>query len=385
MNHKSLPKRADVVVVGAGPAGSMLAYHLAKAGIKVVLLDKMKFPRGKTCGGGINVRTQKLIPFDFFPVVDGFITGISFTCKFEQPFTRRHPSPLMFTVRRGHFDEFLARKAEEAGARFFDQTPFLSVEQKDGWMEVETAAGACSAAYVAGADGAQSLVARKNGLLSDPAYMLAIHSEAPASLIPDWDPGLIHIDWGSVKRSYAYMFPKKNFLSAGAGGVGVPAGRIKDYQRAFLATRSQKDRPLPFSAAGFMIPLRKSRSPIHSGRCLLVGDAAGLADPFSGEGIFSAVRSGQIASSALEEALKGNWDSLKPYEEAIDRDLMPELECSRLFREVFNLRPSYYHQKIASRDRWWNAMAKIMRGEKTFLDIKKKLGLLGTLLMRMAR
>ncbi|MCX5918838.1 MAG: FAD-dependent oxidoreductase, partial [Deltaproteobacteria bacterium] len=63
MNNKSFPKKTDVVVVGAGPAGSMLAYHLAKAGLDVVLLDKARFPRGKTCGGGVNVRTQKLIPF----------------------------------------------------------------------------------------------------------------------------------------------------------------------------------------------------------------------------------------------------------------------------------------------------------------------------------
>jgi O6-methylguanine-DNA--protein-cysteine methyltransferase len=64
---------------------------------------------------------------------------------------------------------------------------------------------------------------------------------------------------------------------------------------------------------------------------------------------------------------------------------MPELECSRLFREFFNLCPSYYHQKIASQDRWWKALARIMRGEKTFLDIKKKLGPVGSLLLRMAR
>jgi len=61
------------------------------------------------------------------------------------------------------------------------------------------------------------------------------------------------------------------------------------------------------------------------------------------------------------------------------------LECSRLFRAFFNLRPSHYHRKIASQDRWWNAMAKIMRAEKTFLDIKKKLGPVGSLLLRLAR
>lgn len=385
MISKSFPEKADVVIVGAGPAGSILAYHLAKASLDVVLLDKAKFPRGKTCGGGIYVRTQKLIPFDFSPVIEGTITGISFTCKFEKLFIRRYSVPLMFTVRREHFDDFLARRAEEAGARFFDQTPFLSLEQKDGWMEVETVAGVCSAAYVVGADGAQSPVARKMGLLSEPACMLAIHSETPTSLIPDWDPGLIHIDWGSLRRSYAYMFPKKYFFSTGAAGVNVPAGKIKSYQQAFLATRSQKDQTLPFGAAGFMIPLRKNRSVIHEGRCLLIGDAAGLADPFSGEGIFSAVQSARIAASALEDAFRNHWDSLKPYQEAIDLQIMPELECSRLFRGFFNLRPSYYHQKIASKDRWWNAMARIMRGEKTFLEVKKKLGPLGTLLLRMAR
>jgi len=215
--------------------------------------------------------------------------------------------------------------------------------------------------------------------------MLALYSEAPISMIPDWEPDSIHLDWGSVRRTYAYMFPKKYFLSLGAGGVDIPAAKIKNYHRAFLATRAQKEGILPFSAAGFMIPLRKKRSPIEKGRCILIGDAAGLAYPFSGEGIFSAVRSAEIAAFALSEALKNNRDSLNNYQEGIDRELMPDLECARLFRELFNLRPFHYHRKIASQDRWWNAMAKIMRGEKTFLDVKKKLGPAGSLLARMAR
>jgi len=373
------------VVVGAGPAGSILAYSLAKAGMDVVLLDKVKFPRGKTCGGGISVGTQKLIPFDLSPVIEGTITGISFTRKFEDPFTRRYDGPLLFMVRRESFDDFLVRKAEEAGVRFFDQNPFLSANQKGGAIDIETPLGTCSTGYVAGADGAQSSVAKKTDLAHGPAFMLTIHSEAPTSLIQDWEPDVIHIDWGSVKRCYAYMFPKKSSLSMGAGGINVMVSKIKNYHRAFLATRWRKEEALPFGAAGFMTPLRKNRSAIHAGRCLLIGDAAGLADPFTGEGIHSAVKSAQIAASVLQEAMKNRWDSLQPYQEAIDRDLMPQLECSRLFREFFNLRPSYYHQKIASQDRWWNALAKITRGEQTFLDIKKKLGPIGKILARMAR
>ena len=385
MIPKSFPKKADVLVVGAGPAGSILAYSLAKAGMDVVLLDKVKFPRGKTCGGGISVGAQKLIPFDLSPVIEGTITGISFTRKFEDPFTRRNDGPLLFMVRRESFDDFLVRRAEEAGVRFFDQNPFLSANQKSGALHIETQLGTCSASYLAGADGARSSVAKKSDLAHSKAFLMAIHSEVPTSLIPDWEPGVIHIDWGSVKRCYAYLFPKKSSLSMGAGGINPIGPKMKNYHRAFLATQWKREEALPFGAAGFMIPLRKNRSPIHSGRCFLIGDAAGLADPFTGEGIHSAVKSAQIAASVLQEALKNRWDSLEPYQEAIDRDLMPRLECSRLFREFFNIRPSYYHRKIASQDRWWNAMAKIMRGEKTFLDVKRKLGPIGDLLLRMAR
>ena len=385
MARNNFPSKTEILIIGAGPGGSTLAYQLARLGIDVVLLDKAEFPRGKTCGGGINVRTQKLIPFDISPVVEQVITGISFTCNFEEPFQRRYPEPLMVTVIRENFDHFLVKQAEQAGAKFYDGTPLLSLTPRDGSTEVETSSGLCSAKYVIGADGAQSSVAKKLGLMQETSYMLAMHSEAPTSLLPHWEPDLIHIDWGSLKRAYAYLFPKKNFLSVGAGGINIPTMKIKNYHRAFLATQWRKEEALPFSAVGFMVPLRQKRSPIQERRCLLLGDAAGLADPFSGEGIYYAIRSAQIAASVLPEALKNGWDSLKPYQEAIDGELMPELECARLFRGLFNLRPSFYHQKIAKSDRWWNALAKIMRGEKTFLDIKKKMRLLGSVLLRMAR
>jgi geranylgeranyl reductase family protein len=385
MDKNSFPQKAEVLIVGAGPGGSTLAYQLARLGIDVVLLDKAKFPRGKTCGGGLNVRTQKLLPFDLTPVVEEAITSIAFTCNFDEPFTRRYPEPLMFTVRREIFDHFLVRQAEQAGAKFFDQNPFLSLASKDGSIEVETPAGTCTAKYVVGADGTQSTLAKKLGLMQDASYLLAMHSEAPTSIIPDWEPDLIHIDWGSVKRGYAYLFPKKYFLSLGAGGAQIPAAKIKNYHRAFLTTRWQKEGPPPFSAAGFLIPLRKKRAPIHKDRCLLLGDAAGLVDPFTGEGMYWAIRSACTAARVLPQALNNGWGSLKPYQDGIDRDLMPELECSRFFRELFNLRPRFYHQRIAERERWWKAMAKVMRGEKSFLEIKKKLGPLGSLLVRMAR
>ena len=385
MKKNPLPSKTEVLIVGAGPAGSTLAYELARCGIDVLLLDKARFPRGKTCAGGVNVRTLRLLPFDLASIAEGVITGISFTRKLEDPFLRRYPEPLMVTVRREVFDHFLSQQAKLAGAQFHNPTQFLSLTPGNGGTQVETSSGTCLAKFIVGADGANSAVARELDLMPGTSRILAIHSEVPTPLLPWAEPDVIHIDWGSLKRSYAYLFPKKSFLALGAGGFGIPPAKIKNYQRSFLATHWQKEETPPFSAAGFYLPLRRKRRPIQKGRCLLIGDAAGLVDPFTSEGIYSDIRSAQLVGPLLVEALQRGRDSLLSCQEAIDRELMPELECSRLFREFFNLRPSFFHRQMASSERWWKVLAKILRGEKTFLDLKKKLGPLGGMLLRMAR
>jgi geranylgeranyl reductase family protein len=385
MNKDSFPQKAEVLIVGGGPTGSSLAYPLAQMGIQVVVIDKARFPRGKTCAGGLNLRTVRLFPFDLAPVVEKVITGISFSLNMDNPFTRHYPEPLLVTVRRENLDHFLICQAEKAGAHFFEEIPFLSLQQENDSVRVETSMGTCAAKFVIGADGAHSAVAKKLGLMQDISHILAIHSEVPNSLFPSMAGDVIHIDWGSLKRGYAYLFPKKNALSLGAGGVGISPAQIKNYQRAFLSAHWQKDETPPFSTAGFLLPLRRKRQPIHLGRCLLLGDAAGLIDPFSGEGLYSGVRSAQIVGPMLAESLKRGGDSLTACEEAINREIMPELECSRLFRELFMRYPTFFHRRIAESDRWWNAMAKILRGEKSNLDLKEKMGVLGNLLLRLAR
>ena len=385
MPKTSLPKTTQVLIVGAGPAGSTLAYELARLGIQVLLLDKAQFPRRKTCAGGVSMRTLRLLPFDLGPVVEKVIAGISFTKKFETSFVRRYAEPLLVTVRRESLDHFLADQARRMGADFLDGIQFLSCVQEDGKVRVQTSVGTCSAQLLIGADGGQSTVAKNMGLMADAPYFLAVHSEVPASLFPWAEPDLIHIDWGSLRRSYAYLFHKKDSLAMGAGGFRVSPLKIKNYQRAFGATQWQKEEHPPFSAAGFRLRLRGKRGLICQGRCLLLGEAAGLVDPFTGEGIFYAIRSAQLTAPLLGEAVKEGRISLQPCQEIINRILMPEIEGSRALRYIFNLRPSFFHDKIATSDRWWRAMAKILRGEITFSEVINRLGPLGSLLLKMAR
>ena len=385
MLRQPVPSKVEVLIIGAGPAGATLAYELARLGVKVLLLEKAQFPRRKTCGGGLNLRTVRLLPFDLTPIIENLISGIYFSRRLDHPFARRYPEPFMVTVSRDKFDQFLVHEAEKAGAFFLDRNPFLSLVPQNDLLQVTTSTGSFSTKFLVGTDGVNSAVARKAEIPLLTSHILAVHSEVPISLLPEQEPDMIHIDWGSLKRGYAYLFPKNNLLSVGAGASGVASQKIKDYQRAFWAVRWRKDEAPPFSAAGFFLPLRRRRTPIHRGRCLLLGDAAGLVDPFSGEGIYSAVRSAQLAAPYLADFLKNGFSSFQPIQEEIDRTLTPELECSRLFRELFRRWPSYVHRKLRTGDRWWNAMAQILRGEKSNLELKSRMGILGDLLLRLAR
>jgi flavin-dependent dehydrogenase len=291
----------------------------------------------------------------------------------------------MVTVSREKFDHFLVREAEKAGAFFSDRNSFLSVAPQNESLQVTTSSGVFSTKFLVGTDGVNSAVARKAEIPLLTSHILAVHSEVPVSLLPELDSDMIHIDWGSLKRGYAYLFPKNSVFSMGAGASGLSSQKIKDYQRAFWAVLWQREDAPPFSSAGFFLPLRRRRSPIHRGRCLLLGDAAGLVDPFTGEGIFSSVKSAQMAAPYLADFLKKGFSSFQAVQEEIDRTLTPELECSRLFREIFMSRPSFFHRKLKEGDRWWNAMIGILRGERSNLELKSKMGILGDLLLRLAR
>jgi len=161
MSTPSFPSKTEVLIIGAGPAGSIAAYELARLGIDVILIDRAKFPRGKTCAGGVNIRTLHLLPFDLSSIVEEIIKGISFTQNLEEPFLRRYTEPLMVTVRRELFDHFLVQQAQQAGAHFFDGTQFLSLTETSESVQVETSYGTFLARFVLGADGSNSAVAKK--------------------------------------------------------------------------------------------------------------------------------------------------------------------------------------------------------------------------------
>jgi len=129
----------DVVVVGAGPAGGMLAYELAKKGIGVLLLEKERLPRHKCCAGGITIKTAKLLDFDISEAVEDTVYDISVTHTLGSPYLGRYSKPLIYTVMRDVFDYLLVKKALQFGAVVLDKQEARQVQMDADWVEVSTA------------------------------------------------------------------------------------------------------------------------------------------------------------------------------------------------------------------------------------------------------
>jgi len=325
-----MAKNADVIVVGAGPAGSMLAYHLARAGVKVLLIEKARLPRYKPCGGGLTWRALKNLPADPTPVIASRALG-GMLGMGGRIWLRDEISPFAVAlVMRDQFDSWLAEQAANAGAQLWDQTPVLRVEESAEEVSVETPRTTLRAAYLVGADGVNSIVARNLGLLPKRPTGVALEAEL------DVAPGLlgeqsayITFDFGILPHGYGWIFPKADRLSVGvfrAKSGSYPG--LRDALWALLAAYPALQQGHISLIQGYRIPLGGGNDSLHTRRALLIGDAANLADPFLGEGISFALQSAGIACQVLLHSLQGGYKDLGAYTHHVDREIRRELRSA---------------------------------------------------------
>lgn len=368
-------KSADVIVVGGGPAGSSAAYMLAKQGLNVLVLEKQKMPRYKTCGGGVNIRAARHIPFSIEPVVERVIHKYRFTYRGEKPFEKASNEPLTYMTQRMLLDQFLLEQARNQGAHVMEEVSIRKIHEKNDSIAVEDSEGNIyRSLLLIGADGANSTVARTLQLSDGIQREIALESEValPSESMYKWND-LVEIDLFSVWCGYGWIFPKQDHISIGVGGPQKFVKQIKEYNSAFLSKNNVSELPkMRFS--GHALPVRKRFAPLTKGRALLVGDAAGLLEPFTGEGIGYAVRSGQLAAFAVDAFLKNKAPDLALYTHLLDNELTPELLAAQQFVRIFNRYPALFYYLIKNNDYVWNAICKILRGERNFSDVNRKLG-----------
>jgi geranylgeranyl reductase family protein len=380
----------EVAIIGAGPAGASLALHLLQAGLKPVIIDKAVFPRHKVCGGGLTVKALNFLPRDIGMVLENEISQVSLSFNLGSAFTKSSPQTLLHTVARRRFDAFLVDRVLGAGGDFRSGARLESLTAgPEGSWTLGTSKGAIKARLVVGADGARSTTARGAGLQPVDFWHLGLQVEVPRRLTskPPADRSrTVWLDMGSRRDGYAWCFPRGDLLLVGVGGPLEQGRGLKRYLAQVLLCLGYHDLRLPLSA--HLIPHRVSPRPISRDGLLLVGDAAGLADFWTGEGIFNGLKSAALAARQIISFFKGEGEALRDYRTLVDQELLPELTASYQFSKAFNCLGLLAFHCLKKYDYPWEVFCRTMRGERSFLEIKKRFRpdiLLRKLLIKTAR
>lgn len=364
----------DAIVAGAGPSGSTAARRLAEAGATVLLLDKQTFPRDKPCGGGVTLRAAAVQDIDLAPVVERTIYGARFSLRLGEPFDRRSRKPLTYMTQRCWLDTHLAARAAGAGADLHDGEAVRDMEIAPRSAIVRTARDTYTAPVLIGSDGANGITGRTFGLRTGYEEAVALEGNVLyAGDIPEEWRDVVGLDLGGLAGGYGWVFPKGDHLNVGVGAWKYASFTLRP-KLAELARRYGLDESRLQNLRGHHLPVRMPGTPIALGPVALVGDAAGLVDPLSGEGIHMAFASGGLAAEAALGVLAGRTGDMTPYQEEVDAQLQPELTVSRRLQELFNFAPPPYIAMMRRSSKFWSFFCALIRGELTYLDFVRMIG-----------
>ncbi len=319
----SVGERVDAVVVGAGPAGSTAAYRLASAGATVMLVDRQSFPRDKPCGGGLTGRAVSVLPIDVTPVVEDATDKLDVRLRYGRMSHSEFPEPLVLMTQRRRLDHFLAERAAEAGADFRDDLRVRDVETPDGAEPVVVLDGGerVTAGVVLGADGANGISAKALGLGSDRMFGVALEGNAPMTPVREQrHRSKVTLELDVVPGGYGWIFPKGDHINLGVGGWASEGPRLRDHLARLAEVHGVRPDELT-DIRGHRMPLRRAWGGVARGRTAVVGDAAGLIDPLSGDGMFEAFLSSELATAAALDVLAGREASMEPYTPRLRRAL----------------------------------------------------------------
>ncbi len=287
----------DLIVLGAGPAGSAAAATAARAGLRVAIVDKRAFPRDKLCGGGFTGRSLTYYQEIFGRPAPDIPTEVRSDLMFGahgQVLGHYTDIPPIRMMMRLELDNDLLATALGFGAADFTGVGNTTLDPRAG--TVSFGDQVLRAPVIVGADGVNSATARAlfGQAFDRETIAFALEIERPETDLP------LRIDFGAAEWGYGWQFPKPNGVTIGVGGIN---GRNPDMKAALRGYLKDLGLPDDTPIKGQFLPGGTFRKTPGAGRILLAGDAAGLVDPITGEGIAYAMKSGQLAAMATAEAL----------------------------------------------------------------------------------
>jgi geranylgeranyl reductase family protein len=365
----------DVVIVGAGPGGSTAARFCARSGLKTLLIEKERFPRYKPCGGCLSLKTVHLLNLDLSPVTENTIFGAKFSYRLKEPFCIEHKEPIALLVMRDRFDQLLKEKALENGVEVLEGEKVARVQEHEKGVESELASGEkLYSKFLIGADGPESIVSKSlslppKGIDGDG---IAIQSEIPfdSSIpFPEKEIHFVHLDFGGIPNGYGWVFPKKERLSIGIGGMFRESKKMnpRQYLKGFLKDLTYIPEGKMEGMRGHLLPsFYDEWQKVSQGKILLVGDAAHLMDPLQGEGIYYAVRSGMLAAEAILESREKGILPSDLYQKRIHLHISQNLKWALSFsRFVFRF-PKLAYQTLRRYPELSDLYLQVLEGKETY-------------------
>jgi geranylgeranyl reductase family protein len=343
----------DVAIIGGGPAGLAAASAAAAAGARTVILERAEHPRYKTCGGGLIGASLAAVAGQIELPARDQIRSATFTLRGGREFTREHSEPLLAMVMREEFDAALLRRAVAQGAVVRQRAPVRALDADADRASARLADGSSvTAKVVIGADGSSGVSARHVGVeFAQVDLGLELEIAVPAAVGRRW-AGRILLDWGRIPASYGWLFPKGDRLTVGVIAARGNGDATRQYLREFV-DRLRLGSCEVLRDSGHLTRCRADQSSLRRGRVLVAGDAAGLLDPWTREGISFALRSGALAGefaakAAVSASPQDAESSLDEYVAAVNATLAGDMRAGRVLLSAFTRHTGAFHAGLAT-------------------------------------
>ncbi|MEO0988253.1 MAG: geranylgeranyl reductase family protein [Cyanobacteria bacterium J06639_14] len=361
----------DCIIVGAGPAGSSAAYHLAKQGRSVLLLEKAALPRYKPCTGALSPTIAEWFDFDFEPAIACKMRRLRYTWKLEDAIASEFDasqSPV-WLVERSVFDHFLVKQAIAQGVLLKDETAATGIEfRQDSWW-VKTAMGDLQGRYLIAADGAAGPMSEWLGFKSPKlkqaaTFELRTDTKHAANEAMNFEFGLLKNGclWG-FPRPQGYTLAAATFLGTGPKDYHPV---LQQYASTFGEGRDPQGQLYPHA-----LKLWDGDRPLHTQQAVVVGEAAAIVDPLTAEGIRHGMYSGVKAAEAIHAAVQGDCQALAGYTQVM-HEWGSNIQWAQRIAQVFFRVPGIGYRVGIKRPSATTRMGQLLAGEIQYSDIANR-------------
>jgi geranylgeranyl reductase family protein len=334
----------DLIIVGGGPAGSAAGRWAGEKGLHALLCEKHHFPRYKACGGALSVQALGYLDFDLPKnLIERDVYGAR--VHYRNSVIERHKDyRIAALVTRDSLDNYLLDKAQETGIEVHTGSKVDAFEETLNHVTVYADGTTYKSRFLIISEGAHGKLKYKiRRADKKDEYSICVVVEIPEKnkRINEYISDAIDIHLGIASGGYGWIFPHEGYFSVGIGGIARDLVKPMEVMRNFLVSHGFANK---YELKSHVIPVGGIERRIASNRVLLCGDSAGFVDPFYGEGIAYAIRSGQLAVEAITAYLGGSVRTAsQEYKKRCQKEFGSNLRNSlRLIKLVRRLPQIFY-------------------------------------------